>query len=136
MPYSRVQELVKPKDSWKYLLQQGIEGYTTSLAREYVEAHLKDIYLVYSYNGIVFINLFNLFISYFVNKNNDLDQPLPSEHGGPVRVMINGLYGYKSAKWITDIAYTTVDPAGTYVTTTKKFLEQHFLKHCSLLGEN
>jgi DMSO/TMAO reductase YedYZ molybdopterin-dependent catalytic subunit len=35
-------------------------------------------------------------------------QPLPTEHGFPVRTVVPGLYGYVSAcKWITDIEVTT-----------------------------
>jgi DMSO/TMAO reductase YedYZ molybdopterin-dependent catalytic subunit len=29
--------------------------------------------------------------------------PLPSEHGGPVRLLVPGIYGMKSCKWITSI---------------------------------
>ena len=30
-------------------------------------------------------------------------QPLPAEHGFPARIVVPGLYGYKSVKWITKI---------------------------------
>lgn len=37
-------------------------------------------------------------------------QPLPAEHGFPVRVVVPGLYGYVSAtKWIVDAEVTTFD---------------------------
>ncbi len=37
-------------------------------------------------------------------------QPLPVEHGFPVRVVVPGLYGYVSAcKWVSDIEATTFD---------------------------
>ncbi len=40
-----------------------------------------------------------------VNMNG---QPLPVEHGFPVRMLVPGVYGYASAtKWITDIELTT-----------------------------
>ena len=36
-------------------------------------------------------------------------EPLPVEHGFPVRMVVPGLYGYVSAcKWITEIELTTV----------------------------
>jgi DMSO/TMAO reductase YedYZ molybdopterin-dependent catalytic subunit len=43
------------------------------------------------------------------------DQPLPVEHGFPVRQVIPGLYGYVSAcKWIVDIEVTTFAASQAY----------------------
>ncbi|MEU6994111.1 sulfite oxidase [Streptomyces sp. NPDC046465] len=42
-------------------------------------------------------------------------QPLPFEHGFPVRMVVPGLYGYVSAcKWIKDIELTTFDAYDSY----------------------
>ncbi|WP_338704024.1 sulfite oxidase (plasmid) [Streptomyces sp. Q6] len=42
-------------------------------------------------------------------------QPLPFEHGFPVRMIVPGLYGYVSAcKWIQDIELTTFDAYDSY----------------------
>jgi DMSO/TMAO reductase YedYZ molybdopterin-dependent catalytic subunit len=42
-------------------------------------------------------------------------QPLPAEHGFPVRMVVPGLYGYVSAtKWVVDIELTTFAKASTY----------------------
>ncbi|MET9544381.1 molybdopterin-dependent oxidoreductase [Streptomyces sp. NPDC006627] len=42
-------------------------------------------------------------------------EPLPFEHGFPVRMLVPGLYGYVSAcKWITDIELTTFDDYDPY----------------------
>ncbi|HWM58455.1 MAG TPA: molybdopterin-dependent oxidoreductase [Pseudonocardia sp.] len=42
-------------------------------------------------------------------------EPLPPEHGFPVRMVVPGLYGYVSAtKWLTDIEVTTFDAAHAY----------------------
>ncbi|MFE2373792.1 molybdopterin-dependent oxidoreductase [Streptomyces sp. NPDC059398] len=42
-------------------------------------------------------------------------QPLPFEHGFPVRMLVPGLYGYVSAcKWIKDIELTTFDDYDPY----------------------
>jgi DMSO/TMAO reductase YedYZ molybdopterin-dependent catalytic subunit len=42
-------------------------------------------------------------------------QPLPTEHGFPVRMVVPGLYGYVSAcKWITDIELTTFAAYNAY----------------------
>jgi DMSO/TMAO reductase YedYZ molybdopterin-dependent catalytic subunit len=42
-------------------------------------------------------------------------QPLPLEHGFPVRMVVPGLYGYVSGcKWITDMELTTYDTFRSY----------------------
>ena len=42
-------------------------------------------------------------------------EPLPFEHGFPVRMLVPGLYGYESAiKWIVDIELTTLAAAHAY----------------------
>jgi DMSO/TMAO reductase YedYZ molybdopterin-dependent catalytic subunit len=44
-------------------------------------------------------------------------QPLPIEHGFPVRMVVPGLYGYVSAtKWVTDLEVTRFDRAQAYWT--------------------
>ncbi|WP_084530817.1 molybdopterin-dependent oxidoreductase [Nocardia miyunensis] len=44
-------------------------------------------------------------------------EPLPIEHGYPVRLVVPGLYGYVSAtKWVTDIEITRFDRAQAYWT--------------------
>jgi len=45
------------------------------------------------------------------------DEPLPVEHGFPVRMVVPGLYGYVSAtKWITELEVTRFDRATAYWT--------------------
>src|SRR5436190_8318280 len=42
-------------------------------------------------------------------------QPLPFEHGFPVRMLVPGLYGYESAtKWIVDMELTTLEAFDAY----------------------
>lgn len=42
-------------------------------------------------------------------------QPLPFEHGFPVRMLVPGLYGYESAtKWIVDMELTTLEAFKAY----------------------
>ena len=42
-------------------------------------------------------------------------EPLPAEHGFPVRVVVPGLYGYVSAtKWLVDLELTTFDSFDAY----------------------
>ncbi len=44
-------------------------------------------------------------------------QPLPVEHGFPVRMVVPGLYGYVSAtKWVVDLEVTRFDQAEGYWT--------------------
>ncbi|QAY59117.1 oxidoreductase [Microbacterium protaetiae] len=46
------------------------------------------------------------------------DEPLPLEHGFPVRMVVPGLYGYVSAtKWVVDLEVTRFDRATGYWTT-------------------
>ncbi|GAA5087315.1 molybdopterin-dependent oxidoreductase [Microbacterium yannicii] len=45
-------------------------------------------------------------------------EPLPLEHGFPVRMVVPGLYGYVSAtKWVVDLEVTRFDRATAYWTT-------------------
>lgn len=45
-------------------------------------------------------------------------EPLPIEHGFPVRMVVPGLYGYVSAtKWVTELEVTRFDRATAYWTT-------------------
>jgi DMSO/TMAO reductase YedYZ molybdopterin-dependent catalytic subunit len=45
-------------------------------------------------------------------------EPLPIEHGFPVRMVVPGLYGYVSAtKWVTQLEVTRFDRAAAYWTT-------------------
>ena len=49
-----------------------------------------------------------------VGMNGD---PLPAEHGFPVRMVVPGLYGYVSAtKWVVDLEVTRFDAASAYWT--------------------
>jgi DMSO/TMAO reductase YedYZ molybdopterin-dependent catalytic subunit len=44
-------------------------------------------------------------------------EPLPTEHGFPVRMVVPGLYGYVSAtKWVVDLEVTRFDAASAYWT--------------------
>ena len=39
-------------------------------------------------------------------------QPLPVEHGGPVRLLVPKRYAYKSAKWVRQITFTGEEELG------------------------
>ena len=59
----------------------------------------------------------NLPLSDFVRDENFLafklfDEPLASEHGGPLRSVVPHLYAWKSAKWINGLEFLAQDEAG------------------------
>ncbi|HYH85614.1 MAG TPA: sulfite oxidase-like oxidoreductase [Pyrinomonadaceae bacterium] len=59
----------------------------------------------------------NLPIEYFLAEDslfawsND-GQPIPPEHGGPVRLIVPQLYAWKSAKWVKGVRFLAEDRAG------------------------
>lgn len=59
----------------------------------------------------------NMPIEYFLNEDSLAaylhdGQPIPPEHGGPVRLIIPQLYAWKSAKWIKGLKFIAEDEAG------------------------
>ena len=58
---------------------EAADGFTNAVSRG--RAMSGDVLVVYEMNG----------------------QPLPAEHGFPARIVVPGLYGYKSVKWLTKI---------------------------------
>jgi len=71
-----------------HVTTHGYDGYTTNLPLE--EALKDDVLLVHTAEG----------------------QPLPVEHGGPVRVITPQLYAWKGAKWVRRIEVLTHDRLG------------------------
>ncbi len=54
----------------------------------------------------------NAMLAYAMNG-----QPLPLDHGFPVRMIVPGLYGFVSAtKWVVDLEVTTLDQVNAYWT--------------------
>ncbi|HEU4596645.1 MAG TPA: sulfite oxidase-like oxidoreductase [Pyrinomonadaceae bacterium] len=59
----------------------------------------------------------NLPLEYFLAEDslfawsND-GQPIPPEHGGPVRLVVPQLYAWKSAKWVKAVRFLAEDEAG------------------------
>jgi DMSO/TMAO reductase YedYZ molybdopterin-dependent catalytic subunit len=59
----------------------------------------------------------NVPIEYFLNDDSLFawshdGQPIPPEHGGPVRLIIPQLYAWKSAKWVKGVRFLEHDQAG------------------------
>lgn len=88
-------ELVRPTEEAQYLLCTGSdrdptsgEDYTTNLPL--LDALQEDVLLVHTWNG----------------------EPLPREHGGPVRMVTPRLYAWKGTKWIREIVFLAEDQPG------------------------
>jgi DMSO/TMAO reductase YedYZ molybdopterin-dependent catalytic subunit len=86
--FSTLAALVHPHPEATHVMTYGYDGYTTNLPIE--EALKDDVLLVHSWNG----------------------QPLPRDHGGPVRMITPQLYAWKGAKWINRIEFLTQDREG------------------------
>lgn len=59
----------------------------------------------------------NLTLEDFVREENFLahrlfDEPLPPDHGGPVRLVIPHLYAWKSAKWLSGLEFLAQEELG------------------------
>lgn len=80
--------LVQPKEAATHILCYGYDTYTTNVALE--EALKPDVLLVHSVYG----------------------EPLPKEHGGPVRMITPQLYAWKGAKWIKRIEFLSANKLG------------------------
>jgi DMSO/TMAO reductase YedYZ molybdopterin-dependent catalytic subunit len=86
--FKTLAELVVPKDTAKFVLCTGYDRlpgsrvpYTTNLPLE--RAVEDDVLLVHTWEG----------------------QPLPREHGGPLRMITPKLYAWKGTKWIRAIEF-------------------------------
>ncbi|MEF3405578.1 molybdopterin-dependent oxidoreductase [Agromyces sp. CCNWLW203] len=76
------------------VLSRSIDGFTASTPLEALQDD-RDAILAVGMNG----------------------EPLPAEHGFPVRMVVPGLYGYVSAtKWVVDLEVTRFDAASAYWT--------------------
>ncbi|TET91084.1 MAG: sulfite oxidase-like oxidoreductase [Methanomassiliicoccales archaeon] len=81
----RFRELVKlasPKANARFVTVVAEGGYTTSLSLE--DMMDEDVLLASQFEG----------------------EPLPPEHGGPLRLVVPKKYAYKSAKWVRKVVFT------------------------------
>ena len=81
-------EIVKPLQKARFVIQEGFDGYTTNAP---IEDFLKDNVLI-------------------AVKHDGED--LKSEHGGPARMIIPGLYAWKGSKFIKKIQFIEKDEPG------------------------
>lgn len=83
------------KDGADMVLSTSIDGFTASTPLEALTDAGREAILAVGMNG----------------------EPLPPEHGFPVRMVVPGLYGYVSAtKWVTDLEVTRFADASAYWT--------------------
>jgi len=86
--FATVAALAEPSDAAEYVVCHAYDGYSTNLPL--AEALKDDVLLVHSADG----------------------EPLPHQHGGPVRLITPQLYAWKGAKWIKRIEFTRQDRPG------------------------
>jgi DMSO/TMAO reductase YedYZ molybdopterin-dependent catalytic subunit len=80
--------LAQPKETATHILCYGYDDYTTNVSLE--EALKPDVLLAHTVE----------------------EQPLPKEHGGPVRMITPQLYAWKGSKWIHRIEFLTKNIRG------------------------
>ena len=80
--------LVQPKETASHLMCYGYDTYTTNVSLE--EALKPDVMLVHTVEG----------------------EPLPLEHGGPLRMITPQLYAWKGSKWIKRIEFLSANKLG------------------------
>lgn len=80
VPLRSLLDQARPDAGAGYIQCYSADGYTTYIERD----RLEQAVLAYSMNG----------------------QPLPLEHGCPVRLVVPGLYGYKMPKWLQRLQVT------------------------------
>lgn len=84
--WNEIREIVSDKAT--HVMQHAYGGYTTNLSLE--QMLQEDVMLAHTFNG----------------------EPLPSDHGGPVRIFTPKRYGWKGAKWIKAIEFMASDKPG------------------------
>lgn len=85
---SEILKLVRPKATANFVIQGSRDAYTTNTS--ILEASQDDAMLADRLDG----------------------EPLPIEHGGPVRMVVPTLYAWKSAKFLRSLEFTVRDRPG------------------------
>ena len=81
-------DAARPAPEAAYVLATSTTGYTTNLRLDDMRGG--KAWVVWNYEG----------------------KPLPTEHGGPVRLLVPHLYFWKSAKWVTRLTLLDHDQQG------------------------
>ena len=86
VPIREILRLAGPRPEADMVLSRSVDGFTASTPLSTLTDDRRDAILAFGMNG----------------------EPLPLEHGFPVRMVVPGLYGYVSAtKWLTELKVTT-----------------------------
>ncbi|HLC31794.1 MAG TPA: sulfite oxidase-like oxidoreductase [Candidatus Nanoarchaeia archaeon] len=88
VPFEEILKQIKPKKEATYILAHSYDGYSTNIPLEDLKS--KQAWIAFTYDN----------------------QDIPSEHGGPVRLLIPHLYFWKSAKWLNKIEFIPADHPG------------------------
>ena len=88
VPFRAIADEAKPRPGVRFAVMECEQGFTTSLP---LATLLED----------------DVLIAHTVD-----DQPLPIEHGGPVRMLVPKRYFYKSAKWLRGLKFVRTDEPG------------------------
>ena len=75
-------------DDAVHVMFHALDGYTTNLPLE--QCDREEVLFTYEYDG----------------------EPLPEDHGGPLRVVTPHRYAYKGAKWVTGVEFLTEPERG------------------------
>ena len=86
--FRHILSIVRPLPEAQFVMFSSYDGYTTNLSLEACDDD--DVLLTSTWNG----------------------QPLPKEHGGPVRVIVPKRYAWKGAKWVKEITFLERDAPG------------------------
>jgi DMSO/TMAO reductase YedYZ molybdopterin-dependent catalytic subunit len=80
-------DLVRPRPEARFVIQHGYDGYTVNVPL--ADLGGEDVLLAHSWEG----------------------QPITTEHGGPVRLVLPKLYFWKSSKWLNRLEFVAEDRA-------------------------
>ncbi len=86
--FKDLMRFLKVKPSAKFVMQHAYGGYTTNNSLDVMLN--EDVIFAHTFNG----------------------QPLPREHGGPMRVFTPRRYAWKGAKWVNGLEFMAKDRPG------------------------
>jgi DMSO/TMAO reductase YedYZ molybdopterin-dependent catalytic subunit len=88
VPFRAIADQTRPKPEARYVLIHSADGYTTNVPLK--DLLSEDVLLAFAHDGAL----------------------LAAEHGGPLRLVVPKLYGWKSAKWVVGLEFTAVERPG------------------------
>jgi DMSO/TMAO reductase YedYZ molybdopterin-dependent catalytic subunit len=88
IPFTAIADAVGPRPTVRFVVMECEQGFTTSLPYEALRD--EDVLIAHTVDG----------------------NPLPTEHGGPARMLVPKRYFYKSAKWLRGLKFVQNDEPG------------------------